>query len=107
VKTVGNLAGKTIGMVQGQARSNDRILDQILTYYEIPAHTVCRITDFQEAPTVGPDKLDALDQEVDELCAVALTHITYATMDAEQFQVCAGIVTQVRQALDKRCALLR
>jgi TRAP-type uncharacterized transport system substrate-binding protein len=62
---------------------------------------------FQETPTVGPDKLDALDQEVDEICAVALTHITYATMDAEQFQVFAGMVTQVRQALDKRRALLR
>jgi hypothetical protein len=44
---------------------------------------------------------------VDAICAVALTHITYATMDAEQFQVFAGMVTQVRQALDKRRAILR
>src|SRR5499426_2212183 len=52
---------------------------------------------FQEAPTVGPDKLDALDQEVDEICALVLQHITHETMDAEEFQVFAGIVTQVRQ----------
>jgi len=62
---------------------------------------------FQEARTVGPDKLDALDQEVDEICAVVLQHITHETMDAEEFQVFAGIVTQVRQAIDKRRALLR
>jgi len=62
---------------------------------------------FQEAPTVSPDKLDALDQEVDEICTLALKHITSETMDAEQFQVFAGMVTQVRQALDKRRALLR
>ena len=61
---------------------------------------------FQETPTASPDRLDALDQEVDAICAVALTHITYATMDAEHFQVFAGMVTQVRQALDKRRALL-
>ena len=30
----------------------------------------------------------------------------YETMDAEEFQVFAGMVTQVRQALDKRHALL-
>jgi len=62
---------------------------------------------YQKTPTVDPDKLDALDQEVDEICAVALQHITYETMDAEEFQVFAGMVTQVRQALDKRRALLR
>ena len=62
---------------------------------------------FQEALTVGPDKLDALDQEVDEICALVLQHITHETMDAEEFQVFAGIVTQVRQAIDKRRALLR
>jgi hypothetical protein len=62
---------------------------------------------YQKTPTVEPDKLDALDQEVDEICAVALQHITYETMDAEEFQVFAGMVTQVRQALDKRRALLR
>jgi TRAP transporter TAXI family solute receptor len=62
---------------------------------------------FEQVPTVGPDKLDALDQEVDEICALALKHITHETMDAEQFQVFAGIVTQVRQAIDKRRALLR
>ena len=62
---------------------------------------------FQDAPTVGPDKLDALDQEVDEICALALQHITHETMDAEQFQVFSGVVTQVRQAIDKRRALLR
>jgi TRAP-type uncharacterized transport system substrate-binding protein len=62
---------------------------------------------FQEAPTVSPHKLEALDQEVDEICTLALKHITSETMDAEQFQVFAGMVTQVRQALDKRRALLR
>ena len=62
---------------------------------------------FEQVPTVGPDKLDALDQEVDEICALALKHITHETMDAEQFQVFAGIVTQVRQAIDKRRALRR
>ena len=61
----------------------------------------------QETPTVGPDKLDALDQEADEICAVALQHITYETMDAEEFQVFACMVTQMWQALDKRRALLR
>jgi TRAP transporter TAXI family solute receptor len=61
---------------------------------------------FQEVPTVGLDRLDALDQEVDEICALALKHITHETMDSEQFQVFAGAVTQVRQALDKRRALL-
>src|SRR5215475_10494874 len=39
IETVGQLAGKTIGMVQGH-ESNDRILDQILTYYKIPADKV-------------------------------------------------------------------
>ena len=62
---------------------------------------------FEETPTVGPDKLDALDQEVDAICALALKHITQETMEAEEFQVFAGVVTQVRQALDKRRALLR
>jgi TRAP transporter TAXI family solute receptor len=62
---------------------------------------------FQEAPTVGPAKLDALDQELDEICALALKHITHETMEPEEFQVFAGVVTQVRQALDKRRALLR
>ena len=62
---------------------------------------------FEESPTVGPDKLDALDQEVDAICALALKHITQETMEAEEFQVFAGIVTQVRQAIDKRRALLR
>jgi hypothetical protein len=62
---------------------------------------------FQEALTVGPDKLDALDHEVDEICALVLQHLTRETMDAEEFQVFAGIVTQVRQAIDKRRALLR
>jgi len=38
---------------------------------------------------------------------LALKHITHETMDAEQFQVFAGIVTQVRQAIDKRRALRR
>jgi TRAP transporter TAXI family solute receptor len=61
----------------------------------------------QEAPTVSPERLDALDQDVDEICTVALQHITAETMDAEQFQVFAGMVTQVRQALDKRRALLQ
>ena len=62
---------------------------------------------FEKIPTVGPDQLDALDQEVDAICALALKHITQETMDAEEFQVCAGVVTQVRQALDKRRAMLR
>ena len=62
---------------------------------------------FEETPTVGPDKLDALDQEVDAICALALKHITQETMEAEEFQVFAGVVMQVRQALDKRRALLR
>jgi TRAP transporter TAXI family solute receptor len=62
---------------------------------------------FEETPTAGPDKLEALDQEVDAICALALKHITQETMEAEEFQVFAGAVTQVRQALDKRRALLR
>jgi TRAP-type uncharacterized transport system substrate-binding protein len=52
VKTVAHLAGKTIGMVQGQTKSDDRILDQIVTYYKIPAHTIRRVV---LAPSeVGP-----------------------------------------------------
>ena len=62
---------------------------------------------FREAPTVGPDQLDALDQEVDEMCAWALEHTAHETMELEQFQVFSGIVTQVRRAIDKRRALLR
>src|SRR5213595_795130 len=42
IETVGHLAGKTIGMVQGLA-SDDRILDQILTYYQISAQTIRRV----------------------------------------------------------------
>src|SRR5262249_41245105 len=42
IETVGHLAGKTIGMVQGP-ESNDRILDQILTYYKIPVDKVQRV----------------------------------------------------------------
>jgi len=61
---------------------------------------------FEEIPTVGPDKLDALDHEVDTICALALKHITQETMEAEEFQVFAGVVMQVRQALDKRRTLL-
>src|SRR5262249_59955698 len=52
---------------------------------------------YQETPTVGPDKLDDLDQKVDEICAVALQHITYETMDAEGFQGFGGGGTPVRQ----------
>ena len=40
----------------------------------------------------GPDKLDALDHEVDAICALALKHITQETMEAEAFQVFAGVV---------------
>ena len=45
---------------------------------------------FEETPTAGPDKLEALDQEVDAICALALKHITQETMEAEEFQVFAG-----------------
>ena len=64
------------------------------------------LTIFEEIPTVGPDKLDALDHEVDTICALALKHITQEPMEAEEFQVFAGVVMQVRQALDKRRTLL-
>jgi hypothetical protein len=46
-------------------------------------------------------------KEVDEMCAWALEHTAYETMEAEQFQMFSGAITQVRQVLDKRRTLLR
>ena len=43
IETVRDLTGKTIGLVQG-ATGADRILDQILTHYELPTPTVRRVT---------------------------------------------------------------
>jgi ABC-type nitrate/sulfonate/bicarbonate transport system substrate-binding protein len=42
VETVGHLAGKTIGLVQGPA-SDERILDQMLEYYQVPISSVHRV----------------------------------------------------------------
>jgi TRAP transporter TAXI family solute receptor len=42
IEKVRDLAGKTIGLVQG-AEGDERILDQILAYYQIPADTLQRV----------------------------------------------------------------
>jgi TRAP-type uncharacterized transport system substrate-binding protein len=42
IETVGQLAAKTIGLMSGST-GNEHILDQILTYYQIPLHTVRRV----------------------------------------------------------------
>jgi len=42
IEKVRDLAGKTIGLVQGAA-SDEPILDQILAYYQIPANTLQRV----------------------------------------------------------------
>src|SRR5262249_9665243 len=42
IEKVGDLAGKTIGLLQGSA-SNERILDQILEYYQVPTQKVRRV----------------------------------------------------------------
>ena len=67
IETVGHLAGKTTGMVKGPA-SDDRIVDQILTYYQIPAQTIRRAV--LEHSDIGP----AIRQKrVGALIAVGLT----------------------------------
>src|SRR5262245_64062721 len=43
IEKVGDLAGKTLGLLQGPA-GNERILDQILAYYQIPSQRVNRVT---------------------------------------------------------------
>jgi TRAP transporter TAXI family solute receptor len=42
LEKVGNLTGKTIGLMQGPA-GDERILDQILEYYQVPAQKVNRV----------------------------------------------------------------
>jgi TRAP transporter TAXI family solute receptor len=42
IEKVGDLAGKTIGLMQGPA-GDERILDQILAYYQIPTQRVNRV----------------------------------------------------------------
>ena len=42
IETVGQLAAKTIGLVS-EPIGNEHLLDQILTYYQIPVHTVRRV----------------------------------------------------------------
>src|SRR5262249_15296770 len=42
LEKVGQLAGKTIGLLQGPA-GDERILDQILAYYQVPAQRVHRV----------------------------------------------------------------
>src|SRR5262249_54058802 len=42
IATVSDLAGKTLGLVQGPV-GNERIRDQILAYYQIPADKVQRV----------------------------------------------------------------
>jgi TRAP transporter TAXI family solute receptor len=43
IEKVGDLAGKTLGLLQGRA-GDERILDQILAYYQIPTPRVNRVT---------------------------------------------------------------
>src|SRR5262245_10925536 len=42
IEKVGNLAGKTIGLLQGPA-GDEHILDQILEYYQVPSQRVHRV----------------------------------------------------------------
>jgi TRAP-type uncharacterized transport system substrate-binding protein len=42
IETVRHLAGKALGVVHGPA-GNDRLLDQILTHYQVPTHTLRRV----------------------------------------------------------------
>ena len=42
IEKVSDLAGKTLGLVQGPA-GDERILDQILAYYQIPADKLQRV----------------------------------------------------------------
>jgi TRAP transporter TAXI family solute receptor len=42
IETVRHLAGKALGVVQGPA-GNDRLLDQILTHYQVPTQTLQRV----------------------------------------------------------------
>jgi TRAP transporter TAXI family solute receptor len=42
IESVGELAGKAVGVVYGSA-GDERILDQILTYYQLPAQTIRRV----------------------------------------------------------------
>ena len=42
IEKVGDLAGKTLGLLQG-SEGDERILDQILAYYQVPAQKVNRV----------------------------------------------------------------
>ena len=62
---------------------------------------------FREAAVVGQHRLDALDKEVDQLWAWSLERAVDEDMEAEQFNMFAIVVSQVRQAIDKQRALLQ
>jgi hypothetical protein len=61
----------------------------------------------REIPAAGPEDLDAIVCEVDEMCARNLEHTIRGTIEAEKSQVFFGAITQVRQAIEHRRALLR
>jgi hypothetical protein len=61
----------------------------------------------RDVPAADLDSLDALDQEVEAIHAWAVERVAHGAMGAEQFQVFAQVVAQVRQVIDKQRARLR
>jgi TRAP-type uncharacterized transport system substrate-binding protein len=61
----------------------------------------------REIPSAAPEALDAFEHEVDEMWARNLEHTVRETIKAEQSQVFFVAITQIRQAIDHRRALLR
>jgi hypothetical protein len=60
----------------------------------------------QEIPAVDLDTLEALDTEVEAIHAWTVERVAHEAMEAEQFQVFAQVVAQVRQVIDKQRARL-
>jgi TRAP-type uncharacterized transport system substrate-binding protein len=61
IATVRHLAGKALGVVQGPA-GNDRLLDQILTHYQVPLQTLQRVvlTPQDIGPAIRQKRIAAL-----------------------------------------------
>jgi TRAP-type uncharacterized transport system substrate-binding protein len=55
----------------------------------------------RDVPSADPDTLAALDTEVEAMHAWAVERVVHGAMEAEQFQVFAQVVTEVRQVIDK------
>jgi TRAP transporter TAXI family solute receptor len=60
----------------------------------------------REVPAADLGTIEALDREVEAIHARAVERVAHEAIEPEQFQVVSQVVTQVRQVLDKRRAML-